>query len=153
MSPPEEISSLIKVTLFVHRKLSLSKDEFENYWTNEHPKALSAFNDKLGRPIRRYIQCHRNPTIPFRGQKQMERVFGRENVLDEGYEAVVEVWFDRWVLVRDGLIGYSIEKMVETYTHPLYEEMVSPDEAKFGSGPMRFAVQQEVRQWSYTERF
>jgi hypothetical protein len=40
--------------------------------------------------------------------------------------------------------------MKETYTHPLYKEIVSPDEAKFGAGPMRYVVQQEVVQWDLT---
>lgn len=44
----------------------------------------------------------------------------------------------------------SVEKMVETYTHPLYKEMVSPDEAKFAQGPMKWVVTEEVKQWDHT---
>lgn len=88
-------SGLVKLTLFVHRKPSLSRDEFEHYWTHEHPKALSAFNERLGRPFRRYIQCHRNRPVASEGQEAMKGVFGAESALDDGYEAVVEVWFDR----------------------------------------------------------
>ena len=43
-----------------------------------------------------------------------------------------------------------MEKMVECYKNPLYQEMVSPDEAKFGAGPMKYIVQREVLQWDYT---
>ena len=95
MSSSHPSSSLVKLTLFVHRKPSLSKDEFEDYWTNEHPKALSAFNDKIGRPIKRYIQCHRNKELAAKGQEEMAGIFGEGSGLDVGYEAVVEVWFDR----------------------------------------------------------
>jgi len=88
-------SKLVKLTLFVHRKPYLSVKDFENYWTHKHPKALSAFNDKLDRPIRRYIQCRRNPASPSDGAGEMEKVFGKDTELNQGYEAVVEVWFDR----------------------------------------------------------
>lgn len=47
-------------------------------------------------------------------------------------------------------VGRSIERMVETYTHPLYAKMVSPDEAKFGAGPMVWTVSSEVVQWDHT---
>lgn len=89
-------STLVKLTLFVHRKPSLSVQESEHYWQNEHPKALAAYNDKIGRPIVRYIQCHRNDRDVKQGQGEMRDVFG-ESHLDEGYEAVVEVWFNRYV--------------------------------------------------------
>ncbi len=95
MSFSNPTSQLIKLTLFVQRKPSLSRSEFERYWADEHPKALSAFNDQIGRPIVRYIQCHRNLASPSAGQERMKDVFGEENAFDEGYEAVVEVWFDR----------------------------------------------------------
>ena len=88
-------SKLIKLTLFVHRKPSLSVQQFEHYWTHEHPKALSVFNDRLGQPIRRYIQCHRNPANSVNGREKMGSIFGKDSELDKGYEAVVEVWFDR----------------------------------------------------------
>ena len=43
--------------------------------------------------------------------------------------------------------------MVKTYTHPLYKEIVSPDEIKFGTGPMKYVVQEEVKQWDYSDSF
>lgn len=87
-------SELVKLTLFVHRKPDLTADEFEHYWQHEHPKALAAYNDRIGRPIVRYIQCHRNPPDAKRAQREMSDVFGKTH-LDDGYEAVVEVWFTR----------------------------------------------------------
>ena len=94
-------SSLVKLTMFVHRKPSLSVDEFEHYWQYEHPKALAAYNDKLGRPMVKYVQCHRNPPDAKRAQAEMSDVFGKTH-LDDGYEAVVEVWFKRCVHGRYG---------------------------------------------------
>lgn len=40
-----------------------------------------------------------------------------------------------------------MEKMLATYKNPLYKKVVSPDEAKFGAGPMKYMVQSEVLQW------
>jgi hypothetical protein len=96
--PNPKHSELIKLTLFVHRKPSLSIEEFEQYWTYEHPKALASFNEKIGCPIRKYVQCHRNPDKIAQGNKVMgDAVFGGSNEFDQSYEAIVEVWFDRLV--------------------------------------------------------
>ena len=45
----------------------------------------------------------------------------------------------------------SVESMHKTYAHPSYKEIVSPDEAKFAKGPMKYVVQQEIVQWDYTD--
>jgi hypothetical protein len=94
MSILNKASSLVKLTMFVHRKPTMSIPKFEHYWQHEHPKALAAYNDMIGRPIVRYVQCHRNSPAARHGQEAMHEVFG-ETHLDDGYEAVVELWFTR----------------------------------------------------------
>ena len=100
-TPRAKQSKIVKLTLFVHRKPDMSVEDFEQYWTHTHPKALARFNEKVGRPIVKYVQCHRNPSIPSQGNSTMADIFASENELERGYEAVVEVWFERFVSAYD----------------------------------------------------
>lgn len=99
--PRAKQSKIVKLTLFVHRKPDMSVQDFEHYWTHTHPKALARFNEKVGQPIVKYVQCHRDPSTPSQGNSTMADIFGSENQLDQGYEAIVEVWFERYASAHD----------------------------------------------------
>jgi len=66
---------MVKVLTFIKRKSGMPVDEFQTYWRNEHPKAVTRLPG-----IRRYVQSH---VLPDTYAK-------REPV----YDGIAEVWAD-----------------------------------------------------------
>ncbi|MDA0822012.1 MAG: EthD domain-containing protein [Proteobacteria bacterium] len=96
---------MIKITIFVVRKASLTFEEFDTYWREKHAPLIKSVKD-FSRHVRKYVQSHRaSSDVPFAQQGD--------------YDGVAELWFD------------SVESLNTAFAEPKYMELIRPDELKF----------------------
>ena len=77
---------MLKLTFCMHRLPHLTRDEFQNYWMNQHPlSAPRNAAELLG--IRKYVQVF---PIPEEDNKQVKEI---RNGAD-GFDGVAEIWID-----------------------------------------------------------
>ncbi len=77
---------MLKLTFCMHRLSHLSRDEFQNYWMNQHPlSAPRNAAELLG--IRKYVQVF---PIPEEDNKQVKEI---RDGADE-FDGVAEIWID-----------------------------------------------------------
>ncbi len=79
--------SMVKISYLMRRLPHLSREEFQTYWRDKHPRAVdeSAFG-LLG--IRRYIQVHTLDT------SARDAVIGPRSGLVDEFDGVAEIWVD-----------------------------------------------------------
>ncbi|MFT4561873.1 MAG: hypothetical protein ACI9BW_001615 [Gammaproteobacteria bacterium] len=96
---------MIKITIFVARKASLTFEEFDTYWREKHAPLIKSVTD-FSRHVRKYVQSHRTSSgVPL--------------AQEADYDGVAELWFD------------SVESLDTAFTEPKYMELIRPDELKF----------------------
>ncbi|MGH0028639.1 MAG: EthD domain-containing protein [Myxococcota bacterium] len=76
---------MIKLTFALRRLPHLSRDEFQDYWREQHAPLVEKHREALG--IRRYVQCH-TLTVPANDALRGSRGAPPE------YDGVAELWFD-----------------------------------------------------------
>ena len=77
---------MLKLTFCMHRLPHLTRDEFQNYWMNQHPlSAPRNAAEVLG--IRKYVQIF---PIPEEDNKQVKEI---RDGADE-FDGVAEIWID-----------------------------------------------------------
>ena len=68
---------MVKVLTFLKRKTGMPVDEFQTYWRNEHPKAVTRLPG-----VRRYVQSH----VLAKTYEKGEPV----------WDGIAEVWGKEW---------------------------------------------------------
>lgn len=96
---------MIKLTIFVARKPTLSFEEFDSYWRTKHRKVIEDTHT-FNRHVKKYVQCHAVPS---------DTIFGS----DSKFDGIAELWFQ------------DIEAMTEAFNEPEYMEIIRPDELVF----------------------
>jgi uncharacterized protein (TIGR02118 family) len=100
---------MIKLIVCVKRKPGLTREEFSQYWREQHGPLVKSVPEFM-RHVRKYGQCHLTEETASGGA-----LFG--SVPD--YDGVGELWFD------------SPETMQQAFNEPRYLEIIRPDELKF----------------------
>lgn len=78
---------MIKLTFCLHRLPSLSREEFQRYWREQHAPLVARHAETLR--IRRYVQMHSLPDDdPVNGGLRASRGG------PEDYDGVAELWWD-----------------------------------------------------------
>lgn len=75
---------MLKIVVCVRRQPHLSREEFQNYWLENHGPLVQSLKDVL--PIERYVQSHNIAPVdapPTPGTPQ-----------EEPYDGITEVWID-----------------------------------------------------------
>ncbi len=81
-----KVKSMLKLTFCMHRLPHLTRDEFQSYWQNQHPRsAASNAAELLG--IRKYVQIF---PISEEENKQVKEI---RDSADE-FDGVAEIWID-----------------------------------------------------------
>lgn len=76
---------MVKLVFCLRRLPSLSRDEFQRYWREEHAPLVRARADTLG--IRRYVQVHAV-------DDGISRLVAGDRNPPEPFDGVAELWFD-----------------------------------------------------------
>ena len=76
---------MIKITFCLHRRPTLSREEFFDYWLNKHGPLVRSHRETL--KIRRYVQLH-SLTGEFGEQARAARG------APEPFDGVAELWWD-----------------------------------------------------------
>ena len=100
---------MITMIVFVRRKQGLSREQFSQYWFEQHGPLVKSIPEFM-RHVRKYIQYH-----PATGHAATGSLFGDI----PGYDGVGEIWYD------------SREAMNASFQEPAYLEIIKPDELKF----------------------
>ncbi len=96
---------MVKFTILLRRKPSMSHDEFTSYHRERHAPLFCAL-PAVRQHVRRYVQCHTVPaSIP-----------GLPPITFDG---ITELWFD------------DVAGLEAVFTSESYMETIRPDEAKF----------------------
>ncbi len=96
---------MIKFTILLRRKQSLTHDEFVTYHRDRHAPLFAGLPE-VRQHVRRYVQCHTIPaTIP-----------GLPPVTFDG---ITELWFD------------DLAALEAVFTADNYMQTIRPDEAEF----------------------
>ncbi|KAI1211365.1 EthD domain-containing protein [Annulohypoxylon truncatum] len=108
-TPTSNNNRLVKITLFIKKKDSISHEEFHRYWSEEHSKIF------LSLPISRrnlvkYSQYHSDTSIDLTR-------FGFNNML--GYDGVASLWAN------------SFEELLAIFTSEDFRKTLLPDEDRF----------------------
>lgn len=96
---------MLKFTILLRRKPSLTHDEFVAYHREQHAPLFCAL-PAVRQHVRRYVQCH---TVPA-------AVPGLPPVLFDG---ITELWFD------------DLAGLEAVFTSDSYMQTIRPDEAQF----------------------
>jgi uncharacterized protein (TIGR02118 family) len=96
---------VLKINVFLTRRVDLTREEFDEYWTNKHTPLLAAM-PATQEVVRRYVQLHATndavdglPTAP--------------------YDGVAEVWVD------------DIAAAAALFASDHYNTVIAADEANF----------------------
>ena len=76
---------MVKLTFALRRLPHLSRDEFQQYWLEQHGPLVRSHAEVLG--IRRYVQTH---TLP----DEMQVALRASRGAPEPYDGVAELWYD-----------------------------------------------------------
>jgi len=76
---------MIKMTYCLRRQPHLTREQFQDYWLNQHGKLVRSHAPVLN--IRRYVQFH-SASHPINDAMQKSRG------ATEPYDGVAELWFD-----------------------------------------------------------
>ena len=76
---------MVKLVFTLRRLPSLTREEFQTYWLENHAPLVRSHAEVLG--IRRYVQTH---TLP----DQMQVALRASRNAPEPYDGVAELWYD-----------------------------------------------------------
>ncbi len=76
---------MVKLTFALRRLPRMSREEFQQYWLEQHGPLVRSHADLLG--IRRYVQTH---TLP----DDLQVVLRASRGAPEPYDGVAELWYD-----------------------------------------------------------
>ena len=96
---------MIKFTILLKRKSSLTREQFVDYHRNSHA-ALFMSVPVVMETVRRYVQQHSLP-VELPGMPPMK------------YDAITELWFD------------DVESIGRLFSDAEYMRVIRPDEASF----------------------
>lgn len=105
---------MIKLTFCLRRKQGMSKEEFHDYWLNNHGPLVRSVMDKL--KMRHYVQVHAHI------ESEISDAIRASRNSPEPYDGVAELWFD------------SAESIIENGKNPDVQEagrILLEDEKKF----------------------
>ncbi|WP_095013383.1 EthD domain-containing protein [Tsuneonella mangrovi] len=80
---------MLKLTLCVHRLPSLTREEFQKHWRENHAPLVRAAAEALG--IRRYVQSHTFEHPIADGTAQARGMVHGDDV---DFDGLAELWFD-----------------------------------------------------------
>lgn len=86
---------MIKLTFCLRRKPGMSKDEFHDYWRNQHAPLVKSHREALN--IARYVQTHNLENTEFNKAIQDSRK------APEPYDGVAELWWKSWDDLRQAI--------------------------------------------------
>ena len=96
---------MIKFTILLTRKPSLTREEFINHHRNQHA-ALFMSVPAVQQTVRRYVQQHAiDATLP--------------GMPPTKYDGITELWFD------------DVDALARCFSDPVYLEKIRPDEESF----------------------
>lgn len=78
---------MIKLTMLVKRKTTLSYDEFDYYWREHHAAVVSSVKETLA--IIRYIQ-----TVPLKDKKPGDIMRNSRNCPHFDFDGMAEIWWE-----------------------------------------------------------
>lgn len=81
---------MIKLTFCLTRLPSYSREEFQDYWRNQHAPKVVAAKEALA--IRRYVQCHTFGSLAAEGGAAARGIPMGDNIGD--FDGVAELWWD-----------------------------------------------------------
>jgi hypothetical protein len=80
---------MIKLTFCLRRLPSLSREEFQRIWRDDHAPLVKAAAEHLG--IKRYVQCHTDDYPAIMAGAAARGIAHGEG---EDFDGVAELWFD-----------------------------------------------------------
>lgn len=104
---------MIKFVMCLHRHPSMTRQEFLDYWKNEHAPLFQSFAETHN--ARRYVQDH---TIDSPVNDMLRESRG----MVEAFDGVAEVWFDSEQAFVDAMSSPEGQKL---------GEVLGADESKF----------------------
>ena len=96
---------MIKLTILVARKPTLTFAEFDEYWRTKHRKVIEDTRE-FNRHVKKYVQCHAISS---------DTIFGS----DSTYDGIAELWFQ------------DSQTMNTAFNEPKYLQIIRPDELAF----------------------
>ncbi len=121
---------MLKLIFCLTRRESMTREEFQDYWRDEHAPKVRAAREALG--IRRYVQSHSVPT-GFTAAVQEAR-----GIPAEEYDGVAELWFDSEAALAEAMATDEGQR---------HGAILAEDEARFidfGRSRLYFAEEFEV---------
>jgi uncharacterized protein (TIGR02118 family) len=103
--PPNERKIMIKMNVFLTRRADLTREEFNEYWTNTHTPLLAAMPANAEN-ARKYVQLHSTG----------EQIDGLPSA---SYDGIAEIWVD-------DLAGAKA-----LFVNDYYDTVIAVDEANF----------------------
>ncbi|HBV25444.1 MAG TPA: hypothetical protein DEB44_05895 [Acidimicrobiaceae bacterium] len=76
---------MLRLTFMLRRKPSMSREDMQRYWLEEHAALVAGHSRTLG--MLRYVQVHTT-------DDEHEKLPGRRGKMEEPYDGVVEVWWE-----------------------------------------------------------
>lgn len=76
---------MIKFVMCLHRHPEMSREEFQNYWRNDHAQLFQSFVDT--HKAKRYVQDH---TI----DSPMNEMLRESRGMVQEFDGIAEVWFE-----------------------------------------------------------
>ena len=110
---------MIKLTFCLHRLPSLSREQFQLYWREQHAPLVKAAAPHLG--IKRYVQCHTGEHAVITSGAHVR---GIPHGQGEDFDGVAELWFDDDL----GSVQSTDEEREQATKHA---QILLEDEAKF----------------------
>lgn len=85
---------MVKLVFALRRRPELTREQFQQYWLDEHGPLVRSFADVLG--IRRYVQVH---TLPDSAHAAVRA----SRDAPEPYDGVAELWYDSLDAIADAV--------------------------------------------------
>jgi uncharacterized protein (TIGR02118 family) len=76
---------VIKITFTLRRLPTMTREEFQRYWLDQHAPLVRSYGPALG--LRRYVQTHALPD-------ELSSDLGSSRGAPEPFDGVAELWFD-----------------------------------------------------------
>ena len=109
-APWRSHEGIVKLIEFPVRNPEMSSRDFHIYWQKHHsPHVMSAV--PFSQFIRKYLTCHRSLNLNLDGPSHYDDA--------QDFDGVGEVWLN------------SLDEVGQWFSHPLYADLIAPDEARF----------------------
>jgi hypothetical protein len=97
---------MVKLSFCMRRLPHLSREDFQKYWREEHPKAAGRGANALG--IRRYIQVH---ALPEDVNRQLQSI----RVGEDDFDGVADIWLDSLDAYHENWEGEAGKKAFQSF--------------------------------------